>query len=100
MAVAPAFMLLLQANHNSGQISWDTLTTTSMTFGGDASLAVGEAKPQGLAVMGGNVFVAESLTYEFGGNVEACALARSGVSRCRVVISISGTRGHPHVAVR
>jgi hypothetical protein len=92
VAVDSVHRLLIQTNNFSGQIGWykltagSTATVGSITFGGDTPLALTGDDPQSMAVLGSDLFVAQ----DFGGDVEDCALATTGVSGCHTIATLTG----------
>jgi hypothetical protein len=92
VSVDSAHKLLVQADQGSGQIGWykltagSTATVGSIAFGGDTPLAITNDQPFSIAVFGSDLFVAQT----FGGDVEDCALASTGVSGCRTIATLTG----------
>ncbi len=78
--------LLVQADNLTGQIGWDTLTGSRMAYAGDTLLAQNGADPTELTVLGNDLLVAQ----DDNGDLEACALAPSGVSNCRSIATLTG----------
>ncbi len=90
VAVSLPNRLLTMGDQDSGQISWDTLSPGGgMAYGGDTSLAQDDT-PTELTLLGNVLLVAQADS----GDVEACAVAPSGVSNCRTILTTTGADGY------
>ncbi len=88
VAVSVPNHLLVQADQISSQIAWDTVTRRGLAYAGNLSLPIFGDYPTELTVAGDDLLVAEG----FRGDVDACALAPTGVSDCRSVLTLTGGR--------
>lgn len=86
VAVASADHLLLQADVISSQVGWFTVTSNGLTYRSDTPLAVPGGSPSEFTLAGNDLLVPDAAT----GDVEACVIATSGVSGCRVILTTTG----------
>ncbi len=93
VALSSANRLLVQADVLSSQIGWYTVTGHGLSYGGDTYLARSGGQAAEFTIAGDDLLVPQALT----GDVEACALATSGVSGCRMILRTTGA-GHGNAA--